>query len=120
MIHAAEVVQDGIAAALEAGREGNRMCDIWAAWDGVLTRAGLSKKARSGYSIGLAYPPDWGEQTLSVREEDTTELRENMTLHFMPALWMEGWGIEITEAIRIGQRHAEPLSNVSRALVVKD
>jgi ectoine hydrolase len=47
-------------------------------------------------------------------------LQENMTFHFMTGLWMEDWGFEITESIRIGVDGAECLSNVPRKLFVKD
>lgn len=120
MVEAAKLLQEGIEAALDAGRAGNRMCDIWSAWSAVLTAGGHAKSARSGYSIGIGYPPDWGEGTVSVRAEDTTVLQENMTLHFMPALWLDGWGIEISESIRITNTGAEALCRVPRALLVKD
>ena len=81
---------------------------------------GFDKESRSGYSIGLSYPPDWGERSISIREGDLTELRPGMTIHFMPALWQEDWGLEITESILITETGAEPLCNVPRQLFVKD
>jgi ectoine hydrolase len=44
-----------------------------------------------------------------------------MTFHFMPALWMPDWGLEITETLRIQEGGAaEPLANVERKLFVKN
>ena len=43
-----------------------------------------------------------------------------MTFHFMTGLWMDDWGLEITESIRIGQTGPEYLSNVPRKILVKD
>ncbi len=43
-----------------------------------------------------------------------------MTFHFMPGLWMDGWGLEITETIRIrDEGPAETLTDHPRELVVK-
>ena len=38
------------------------------------TKHGIVKDNRTGYSIGLSYPPDWGERTMSLRPGDRTEL----------------------------------------------
>ena len=38
----------------------------------------------------------------------------------MPGLWMDGWGLEITETIRIRESGpAEPLANRPRQLFIK-
>ena len=77
------------------------------------------KKSRSGYAIGLSYPPDWEERTVSFRKGDKTVLEPNMTFHFMPALWFDDWGLEITESFVITEAGAETLANVPRKLFVK-
>ena len=51
---------------------------------------------------------------------DTTEFQPGMTIHFMPALWQEDWGLEITESILITESGAAPLANVPRMLFVKE
>lgn len=57
---------------------------------------------------------------MSIRASDTTELQPNMTLHFMPGLWLKDYGLEITETIRItASGPGEPLANVSHKLFVK-
>ena len=79
------------------------------------------RAARAGYPIGLSYPPDWGERTISIRVEDDTVLEPGMTFHFMPGLWMNDWGLEITESILIKpDGPAECLCNRPRELFVKD
>ena len=35
--------------------------------------------ARCGYPIGISYPPDWGERTMSLRPSDETILEPGMT-----------------------------------------
>ncbi|MFQ6549362.1 M24 family metallopeptidase [Aestuariibius sp. 2305UL40-4] len=75
--------------------------DVARALTAALARAGIEKDGRCGYAVGLSYPPDWGERTISFRADDETVLEPGMTFHFMPGLWMEDWGIEITETILI-------------------
>jgi ectoine hydrolase len=118
----AEAAQiEGIEAALNAARAGNRTRDIAQALVDVLQKHGIYREGRCGYPIGLSYPPDWGERTASLRVEDETILQPGMTFHFMPALWMDTWGLETTETILITDSGpAEALCNVERKLFVKD
>lgn len=112
---------EGLDAGIEAARAGMRTCDIANSLGDALARAGIERSGRCGYSIGLSYPPDWGERTMSLRPEDQTILKPGMTFHFMPGLWMDDWGIEITESILIKDHGpAEPFCQVERKLFVKD
>ena len=45
---------------------GNVCEDIANAFFAVLKRYGIVKDNRTGYPIGLSYPPDWGERTMSL------------------------------------------------------
>jgi ectoine hydrolase len=111
---------EGLEAGLDKARAGNRACDIANALAAPLEKAGIERGARCGYPIGLSYPPDWGERTISLRAEDQTVLEPNMTFHFMPGLWMKDWGIEITESIRIrADGAAETFCNRPRQMFVK-
>jgi ectoine hydrolase len=121
MLEAEKAQIEGIEAGLDAARAGNRTCDIANAFMSVLRRHGIHREGRCGYAIGLSYPPDWGERTASIRAEDETVLEPGMTFHFMPALWMESWGLETTESILIrASGPAEALCDVERRLFVKD
>ncbi|MDU8929959.1 M24 family metallopeptidase [Alisedimentitalea sp. MJ-SS2] len=117
----AETAQmEGIEAGLDAARAGNRTCDIANAFMDVLAKHGIEREGRMGYPIGLSYPPDWGERTASIRTEDETVLQPGMVFHFMPALWMDTWGLETTETILIREDGAaEALCDVERKLFVK-
>ncbi len=111
---------EGLEAGLDAARAGNRACDIANALAAPLEAAGIDRGARCGYPIGLSYPPDWGERTISLRAEDETVLEPNMTFHFMPGLWMDDWGLEITESIRITESGpAETFCTRPRQMFVK-
>ena len=112
---------DGLEAGLDAARAGNRAREVADALHGVLERAGIERSARCGYPIGISYPPDWGERTISFRSEDDSILEPGMTFHFMPGLWMDSWGLEITESILItDEGPAETLTNYPRQLFVKE
>ncbi|POF29422.1 M24 family metallopeptidase [Roseibium marinum] len=120
MLDAEKALVEGLEAGLETARAGNTAGDIARALAKPLEAAGIERGARAGYPIGISYPPDWGERTVSIREEDTTVLKPGMTFHFMPGLWMDGWGLEITESILIREDGpAECLCNRPRSLFVK-
>ncbi len=116
---AEQATLEGMAAGLAAARPGNTCEDIANAFFAVLKRHGIIKDNRTGYPIGLSYPPDWGERTMSLRPGDRTELRPGMTFHFMTGLWLENMGLEITESIAITETGVECLANVPRRLLVK-
>ena len=118
-LDAEKAVLEGMDAGLEQAKAGNLCEDIALAFFAVLQKYGIRKDNRTGYSIGLSYPPDWGERTMSLRPGDKTVLEENMTFHFMTGLWMDDWGFEITESIRIGANGPECLANVARQMLVK-
>ena len=59
------------------------------------------KGSRIGYSMGLNYPPDWGEHTASLRPGDKTVLAPNMTFHMILGMWMDNYGFEGSESFRV-------------------
>jgi ectoine hydrolase len=118
-LDAEQATLEGMDAGLAAARPGNTCEDIANAFFAVLKRHGIIKDNRTGYPIGVSYPPDWGERTMSLRPGDRTELRPGMTFHFMTGLWLDTMGLEITESIAITQTGVECLANVPRKLVVK-
>lgn len=119
-LDAEKATLEGMEAGLEAARPGNSCEDIANAFFAVLGRHGIVKDNRTGYPIGLSYPPDWGERTMSLRPGDRTVLEPGMTFHFMTGLWLETMGLEITESILITETGVECLANVPRELFVKD
>jgi len=121
MRDAEAAVVEGLEAGLEAAQPGNHAGAVADALYASLEKAGIEREGRCGYAVGLSYPPDWGERTISFRTTDRTILEPGMTFHFMPGLWMEDWGIEITESILIREEGpAECLASVPRGLFVKD
>ncbi|KZE39222.1 ectoine hydrolase DoeA [Bhargavaea cecembensis] len=115
-----KILVEGLNAALDAVRPGATCEEVEVAWNTVISKHGISKDSRIGYSIGLNYPPDWGEHTASLRKGDHTILQPNMTFHLIPALWFEDYGIEITESFRVTETGCEVLTDFQRDLIVKD
>ena len=113
-------VTEATAAALDVARPGATCADVAAAFNGTLRKHGFEKDNRCGYSIGLSYPPDWGERTMSFRAGDMSVLEPGMVFHFMPALWLDDGGIETTEPILITEAGAETLCNTPGGLRVID
>jgi len=119
-LEAEKAVLEAVVAGLEQAKPGNRCEDIANAFNTTLNRLGFEKDSRCGYAIGLSYPPDWGERTMSFRKGDLSVLQPGMTFHFMPALWLDDGGLEITEPIVITETGVECLCNTPRELFIKD
>lgn len=112
-------VIEGMDAVLAAAKPGALAQQVEAAWRAAITRHGLKKESRIGYSIGVAYPPDWGEHTISLRQGDMTVLAPGNVLHAILGMWMEGWGIEVSETILITETSCETLTTFPREIFVK-
>jgi ectoine hydrolase len=115
----AEVVVEGIHAALSVIRPGVSCEEIEMAWRKSIEKRGFNKDSRIGYSMGLNYPPDWGEHTASLRPGDQTILEPNMTFHMIPGIWLDHYGVEISESFRVTENGCEVLADFPRQLFVK-
>ena len=78
---------------------------------------------RSGYSIGIAFPPSWDEgYILSLKHGNNRVLEKGMTFHIIP--WM--WGVDgdktvgISDTIYITDRGCESFFTLEEDFVVKD
>lgn len=114
----ADIVTEGMAATLDAMRPGAPVHEAHAAFTSVISRYGMSKESRIGYSIGIGYPPDWGERTVSVRREEQTVLAQGMAFHIILGMWDADWGYELSEAVLIGADGAQRLTNQPQELTV--
>lgn len=116
----AEVIVEGGDLALEHVKPGVLVEEIAAVYQKVLQRNGYSKDSRVGYSIGIGYPPDWGERTISIRAGETTPLQAGMCFHFQSGVWVEDFGAAISESFVVTDKGAERLCDVERRLIVVD
>ncbi|QHS16056.1 M24 family metallopeptidase [haloarchaeon 3A1-DGR] len=117
---AANVIIDGLEAALDAVEPGVTAESVERAWREEIAGTTVEKESRIGYSTGIGYPPSWVEGSVSIRPGDETELRPNMVFHMIPGVWFDDYGIEISESFRVTEDGAEVLADVPRELIVKE
>ena len=110
-----EALEEGI----NASKPGKTANDVAEKFWGVLDKYEIKKESRTGYSIGIGYPPDWGEHTLNIYKGDMTELKPNICYHMIAVMQFGDWGVESSESIRITESGNELLCNFSRDLHVK-
>jgi Xaa-Pro aminopeptidase len=120
LIDTSKAVNEGIEAALTVARAGNTCESVEAAWRKAIARWSIEKESRIGYSIGIGYPPDWGEHTVSLRPRHMTVLQENMALHMVCGIWDQDWGgVSFSEPFHITSKGAQLFAQVPRELHVK-
>lgn len=119
LVRVAGAVGEGINTVLDAVHAGVPVRELASTWNWTLAKYGLEKPSRLGYSIGIGYPPDWGERTTSIRSEDDTVLEENMTFHLIGGMWMDGYGYELSESIRVTHTGVETFTSFPRELIQK-
>ena len=113
LIETGEVVKEGMSAVKDSLFANVKTGDVHKVWQKILDRYGLEKKSRIGYSIGVGYSPDWGEHTISFRAKETTVIPENATVHIILGMWMDGWGMELSETLHVRKRDCIALSTFS-------
>jgi Xaa-Pro dipeptidase len=105
----ANVVIDGLKQTLDFIKPGVTAEQVEERWRKAISHSTVVKESRLGYSIGVNYPPDWGEGTVSLRPGDTTELKAGMTLHLIPGIWYEDVGFEVDGTILVTENGCESL-----------
>ena len=110
---------EALQAGIDATKPGNTVDHVAQAFWKILDKYGIEKKSRTGYSIGIGYPPDWGEHTLNIYKGDMTILEPNICFHMIAVMQFGEWGVEASEAIRVTDKGAELFCNMSKELHVK-
>ena len=110
---------EALQAGIDATKPGNTVYHVAQAFWKILDKYGIEKKSRTGYSIGIGYPPDWGEHTLNIYKGDMTILEPNICFHMIAVMQFGEWGVEASEAIRVTDQGAELFCNMSKELHVK-
>ena len=122
-IRVAEACIGAVQAAMEAIKPGATPHEADTAARAVTTSAGFGEyhRNRLGYSIGVSYPPDWGEgEIISLRQDEHRELRPGMTFHMPPlCLKYREYGIGFSETIVVTETGCERFSNLPREVIIK-
>lgn len=120
LLGCAAATAEGMEAALGSMKPGAAGADVHAAFIRVIAAHGLSKDSRIGYSIGIGFPPDWGERTVSLRTGEETVLEPGMAFHVILGMWMDGWAYELSESVLVTEHLPEPLTSMPRQLIVNE
>ena len=110
---------EALQAGIDATKAGNTADDVAQAFWKILDKYGIEKTSRTGYSIGIGYPPDWGEHTLNISKGDMTELKPNVTFHMIAVMQFGNWGVEASESIRVTDKGAELFYDFPKELRIK-
>ena len=115
----AKIVVEGLNVALSAIKPGVTCEEVEKAWQATINKYGLEKESRMGYTVGLSYPPVWTENTAYFKPGEKSVLKPNMTFHMMPGMWLDGYGVAITETLRVTESGCETITRFPRELFVK-
>ena len=100
-------------------RPGRPLQECWEVWAKTLDDAGFEGRfKRTGYSIGVNFPPDWGEgYILSFKKGETRLLEPNMTFHIPSLVKVFGYADgACSETVRVTKDGSETLTNFPRRL----
>ena len=114
-----KATNEALDAGISATKPGNTVDDIAQKFWGILDKYNIKKESRTGYSIGIGYPPDWGEQTFNILKGDKTILQPNVTFHMIAVMQFGDWGVEASEAVRVTENGSELFCNLPRELHIK-
>ncbi len=118
-IDAMKATNEALDAGIAATKPGNTADDVAQKFWAVLDKYNIKKESRTGYSIGIGYPPDWGEHTLNIYKGDMTVLKPNVCFHMIAVMQFGDWGVEASESVRVIEEGSELFCNFSRDLHIK-
>lgn len=124
MHHAQEKMNHALDAVHEKFQPGMTVSDADNLVRNIITdnHCGARLITRSGYSIGIAFPPSWDEgYIVSLKQGESAVLQPGMTFHIIP--WM--WGVDgdktcgISDSIYITDTGCESFFTMDRDFTVK-
>ena len=118
-IDAMKATNEALDAGIAAAKPGNTADDVAQKFWAILDKYNIKKESRTGYSIGIGYPPDWGEHTLNICKGDMTVLQPNVCFHMIAVMQFGDWGVEASESVRVTDKGSELFCNFSRDLHIK-
>ena len=111
----ADVVEDAFYAAIATIRPGKTAAEIDAACRAVIRDGGFGDNFRrgTGYSVGIAYTPDWGEGgVFNIKPENPAVVEAGMVLHISPAVRVpEKYGVGCSQTVHVTENGFEILTN---------
>lgn len=121
---AADAVIGAHDALLAKARPGVTAGEVDRAARSVVEKAGLGHRwlHRTGYSIGIGFPPGWGEgQIMDIKPDDKRPLRVGMVFHTVPMVLLPDLGaVGVSETWAVTRGGVEVLTDTPRVLRVVD
>ncbi|WP_407193166.1 M24 family metallopeptidase [Bradyrhizobium sp. STM 3566] len=118
---AADTALGALNAMLDFAKPGVSSGAVDAVGRGIVERAGLAKfwPHRAGYSIGIGFPPGWGEgHIIDLKPLDPRILEVGMTFHSVPVIYIPGLGaVGFSETWTLTSAGAQVLTNTARKLI---
>ena len=119
-IDAIKATNEALDEGISAIKPGNTADHVAQKFWTVLDKHDIKKESRTGYSIGIGYPPDWGEHTINISKGDQTILHPNVTFHMIAVMQFGSWGVEASHSLRVTENGSEKFSDFSSDLFIKD
>ena len=119
-IDAIKATNEALDEGISAIKPGNTADDVAQKFWAILDKHDIKKESRTGYSIGIGYPPDWGEHTINISKGDQTILHPNVTFHMIAVMQFGNWGVEASHSLRVTENGSEKFSDFSSDLFIKD
>ncbi len=119
-IDAIKATNEALDEGISAIKPGNTADDVAQKFWSVLDKHDIKKESRTGYSIGIGYPPDWGEHTINISKGDQTILHPNVTFHMIAVMQFGNWGVEASHSLRVTENGSEKFSDFSSDLLIRD
>jgi Xaa-Pro dipeptidase len=118
VMNASAVILDALDALIAAIKPGVTGEDVHRASRDVIEQSGWGdlNRNRSGYSIGISFPPDWGEgQIYSLRELERRPLQPGMVFHLVPNVLLPNVAaIGFSETVLVTEAGCECLTDYRR------
>ena len=110
---------EGLEIALETLKPGNTCADVHNAVQRHIDKAGFTGnfRKRAGYTMGIAFAPDWGDKCLSLNHDVHVELVPGMVFHMPISLCHAGrFTVCASETAIVTDTGNKILSDIPRAI----
>lgn len=117
-----QVCKGALEAAIEAIKPGVTSGYVDEQCRKVIEKAGYESmfRKRTGYSVGVGFPPSWGEgEIIDLKKDDQRLLEPGMVFHIPPALRdYRKVGVGVSETVLVTDKGSEVITDYSRDLFI--
>jgi Xaa-Pro dipeptidase len=123
-VHMGTVCRAAFDAVLAALRPGALAREVYAAWQGVVDRAGLPhyRRHHCGYLVGIGFPPSWtgGNRVTGLRHDSDLVIQTGMAFHILSWLMGTGQGDHfVSDTVLLTERGPEVLTTAPRDPIIR-